>query len=108
MVALADRHLHWVGCRSSGSDCALLSVCEPLLSKGDESHRRPLYCGVPFLWRDILSIEIDCQYTRLRAAADPDCCSTVFSIYERGHLEITGCTEFYMVADGLFIGFCEW
>ena len=67
-----------------------------------------LNCGVPFLWQDTLSIEIDCQYTRLRAAVDPDCCSTVFSLYERGHLEIADFQMFYMVADSLFIGFCEW
>ena len=66
-----------------------------------------LNCGVPFLWRDTLSIAIDCQYTRMRAAADPDCCSTVFSIYERGHLEIVSFTAFYVVADSLLIGFCE-
>lgn len=67
-----------------------------------------LNCGVPFLWQDSLSIGLDRQYTRLRAAVDPDCCSTVFNIYERGHLEMNCFKMFYVVADSLFIGFCEW
>ncbi len=66
-----------------------------------------LNCGLPYLLQDSLSIWIDRQYTRLRAAADPDCCSTVFSIYERGQFEITDFTAFDLVADSLLIGFWE-
>ncbi len=66
-----------------------------------------LNCGLPYLLQDSLSIGMDTQYTRLRAAVDPDCCSTVFSIHERGHLEIIDCTTFYLVTDSLLIGFCE-
>jgi hypothetical protein len=66
-----------------------------------------LNCGIPFLRRDTLSIDMDFQYIRMRTAVDPDCCSTVFGTYEKGHLETAGLTMFYVVADSLLMGFCE-